>query len=106
MKQAFIFLLLMCSPMVCWGDMVGFGGDTRRYVTEQEKYQFPYNTVVRFDADGNTGTGTFVSDDVILTCRHVVESIGIGNYIDYYTSDGKKHSGIVARMWCIVLRIL
>ncbi len=96
MKQTFIFLLLTCFPMVCLGDMVGFAGDTRRYVTESEKYQFPYNTVVRFDSDGNTGTGTFVSDDVILTCRHVVESTGIGNLIDYYTADGKKHSGIVA----------
>ena len=47
-KQTFIFLLLTCFPMVCLGDMVGFAGDTRRYVTESEKYQFPYNSPIYF----------------------------------------------------------
>lgn len=96
MKRLLAFLLLMIIPTFCFGDMVGYGGDKRRYVTEEEKSQFPYNTVVRFDNKGNPGTGTFVSKDIMLTCRHVVDDTGAENYIDYYTSDGKKHSGYVA----------
>lgn len=79
-------------PYYCLADFVGYGGDTRRYVTEEEKSQFPYNTVVSLAE----GTGTFVSEDVILTCRHVVDKNGEGNTVDYYTADGRKRSGIVA----------
>lgn len=96
MNRFFIFLMLMIIPSMVFADMVGYSGDKRRYVTEDEKSQFPYNTVVRFDDKGNPGTGTFVSKDIMLTCRHVVDDTGAENFIDYYTSDGKKHTGYVA----------
>lgn len=91
MKRIFAFLLFLIMPTFVDADMVGYSGDKRRYVTDEEKSQFPYNTVVSIAE----GTGTFVSEDVILTCRHVVKDIGVGNYVDYSTTDGKKGSGLV-----------
>ena len=81
--------------MLCMADMVGYSGDIRRYVTQAEKAQFPYNSVVKIIDNGSTGTGTFVSPDVILTCRHVVDT-SEEKFIEYYTSDGQKHRGFVA----------
>ena len=96
MKRLFVILTLIYIPTVGWGDFVGYGGDLRRYVTDEEKTQFPYNTVVRIYGNGFTGTGTFVSEDVILTCAHVVEDAKDSvKHFDYYTSDGRKHSGTV-----------
>lgn len=97
MKRIGILFLsfILCMPVVARGDMVGYGGDLRRYVTEEEKSQFPYNTVVKIKDGGSTGTGTFVSEDVILTCRHVVNNKGPQRPIEYYTADGKKHTGFI-----------
>ncbi|MBR3510658.1 MAG: trypsin-like peptidase domain-containing protein [Alphaproteobacteria bacterium] len=95
MKRLIAFLLLLIMPTFVDADMVGYSGDKRRYVTEEEKLQFPYNTVVRIVDNGNPGTGTFVSEDVILTCRHVVDGTDKNGDIEYYTSDGKKHIGKV-----------
>ena len=95
MKRLIIFLLLMFVPTFVFGDMVGYSGDKRRYVTEKEKSQFPYNTVVRINDDENSGTGTFVSKDVILTCKHVIDAVADEEHINYYTADGQKHIGNV-----------
>ena len=96
MKRLFVILTLMFIPYFGYCDMVGWSGDTRRYVTEEEKTQFPYNTVVRIYGNGISGTGTFVSEDVILTCAHVAEDAkDSAKHFDYYTSDGRKHSGTV-----------
>ena len=59
MKKTLAFLSLILTPIVAMGDMVGYSGDLRRDVTEEEKTQFADNTVVRFPNPG--GTGTFVS---------------------------------------------
>lgn len=96
MRRFCAFLsILLCLPMLCMADMVGYSGDIRRYVTQAEKAQFPYNSVVKIIDNGSTGTGTFVSPDVILTCRHVVDT-SEEKFIEYYTSDGQKHRGFVA----------
>ena len=96
MKRLFVLFYVIFIPFLCYGDMVGWSGDTRRYVTEEEKTRFPYNTVVRIYGNGIVGTGTFVSEDVILTCAHVVEDAEDSvKHFDYYTSDGRKHSGTV-----------
>lgn len=95
LRHLLTFLFVLAVPVFGYADMVGYNGDLRRYVTDSEKSQFPFNTVVRFDDGVSTGTGTFVSPSVILTCRHVVDSVGAGNAITYYTSDGVAHSGVV-----------
>lgn len=94
MKRLIAFLLLVFMPTFCLGDMVGYGGDKRRYVTDEEKSQFPYNTVVRINGDNNPGTGTFVSKDIILSCKHVVDNVADEEWINYYTADGQQHAGI------------
>lgn len=98
-----LFLLSLLSifvPTVCFADMVGYSGDTRRYVTDAEKTQFPYNTVVRLETwkkgrPYSSGTGTFISKRWILTCYHVVDRVefakdGIAE-IKYYTPDGRQN---------------
>ena len=96
MKLLMAFLSLIFIPTLCFGDMVGFSGDTRRYVTDEEKSQFPYNSVVRLVNNDGVGTGTFVSESVILTCRNVVDGIGIDNNINYSMSGGNRRTGFVA----------
>lgn len=87
--KVFLWCLLLW-PTVVHAEWIGTS-DKRRYVTDEEKMKFPYNTVVRFD-NGSTSTGTFVSKNLILTCRHCVDD---SDSIDYYTTDGKKHTGFV-----------
>ena len=94
MKRFIALLFVLIVPCFCLADMVGYSGDTRRYVTEAEKKQFPYNTVVRFMA-GNGGTGTFISKSIILTCRHVVNDVGMEKQIDYLMADGQRRSAEV-----------
>lgn len=96
MKCVFVFLLMVLVPTFVWADMIGYSGDTRRYVTDAEKTQFPYNSVVRIMNKDDTGTGTFVSNDVILTCGNIVDKVGLENNIIYHTADGKVHTGYVA----------
>ena len=105
MRKMFLlsFLLSVFVPTICFADMVGYSGDTRRYVTDAEKTLFPYNTVVRLEYwnnpdDGGTGTGTFIDRNHILTCNHVIEGRGGGKNINYYISSGQKLSGTVNKL--------
>lgn len=89
--KTFFMAILCFYPMLGWGEFVG-ATDKRRYVLDQEKNEFPYNAVVRFEYDGATSTGTFISPSLILTCRHCV---GDSKEINFYTTDGKQHTGFV-----------
>ena len=59
MRKMFLlpFLLSIFAPTVCFADAVGYSGDIRRYVTNEEKKQFPYNTVVRLEYWNNSDDG-------------------------------------------------
>ena len=96
MKHLIAFLSILFIPTFVWGDMVGYSGDTRRYVTNAEKAQSPYNSVVRIVNGNNVGTGTFISKDVILTCKNVVNGIGLENDVKYNTPGGTQRTGYIA----------
>ena len=98
MKRIFAFLLLLFLPTLVWADMVGYSGDTRRYVTDEEKYQYPYNTVVRVAGKDGYGTGTFVSKDVILTCRNIINGALVDSDVNYITANGQRRTGFVAQV--------
>lgn len=85
----------MFLPISGMAELVG-SVDKRRYVTAEEKTQFPYNTVVKFETANGPSTGTFISPYVILTCRHCVDDVGNYGDINFYTTDGEKHLG---RVW-------
>lgn len=97
-KIIFAFLSLLFLPTFVWADMVGYSGDTRRYVTDEEKTQFPYNSVVRVIGKNGYGTGTFVSKDVILTCRNVIDGALVDSDVSYITANGQRRTGFVAQV--------
>lgn len=94
MKRIFAFLLLMIVPTFCWAGWVG-SVDGRRYVTDEEKGVFPYNNIVRIESKTGFSTGTIVSSNVVLTCRHCVESSGKNSNVNLHMSDGSVRTGTV-----------
>lgn len=90
-----IFLLFLCLvPRLCFADWIG-ASDKRRYVTAEEKSQFPYNNVVQIVTGDGVSTGTIIAPNVILTCGHSVADVGLNNSVQYYTTDGQMHTGTV-----------
>lgn len=77
-----------------FADWVG-QSDKRRYVTDTEKSEFPYNNVVKIVTNDSVSTGIIIAPQIILTSGHGVADVGLNNYIAYYTTDGQAHTGKV-----------
>ena len=95
MKHVFAFLLLFIPNVVLADDActnpIDYTLDRRCYVTNSEKMDFPYNTVVRI---GDVATGTIIGPNLILTCRSCVNPEQYNTYhgdIEFYTSDNQRH---------------
>ena len=94
MKRIFTFLLLLIIPTIGYSSMLG-DVDNRRYVTDEEKTSFPYNTIVRIETSTGSSTGTIVAPNVILTCKHCVQSAGKNGSVNLYLPDGQQKKGVV-----------
>ena len=94
MKRLVAFLLLLFIPTFCFADWVG-SVDGRRYVTDEEKASFPYNSIVRIGTKTGFSTGTIISPNIVLTCKHCVESAGKNGNVNLYMPNGSVKTGTV-----------